>query len=141
MNTNLYGHINLTEALLDLIHPGCSVINMSSRYGSIKFQKFSFFLNFEEMTQEKFEQGLSDFKNSTINHSLERDCWLNGVPSDNIYSVSKAFLNPYTRMLDRKLKLEGVNIKVNCCHPGHCQTDMGGPNAPKSYLKKVKLQY
>eukprot|EP01035_Chromulina_nebulosa_P034332 gene34332-46049_t len=44
------------------------------------------------------------------------------------YNVSKTALNGWTVQLAYELR--DTNIKVNSAHPGHVQTDMGGPEAP-----------
>ena len=48
------------------------------------------------------------------------------------YRVSKAALNALVKNLASELQLgrRGVLADVMC--PGHCRTDMGGPNAPRS---------
>ncbi|HEY9763978.1 MAG TPA: SDR family oxidoreductase [Trichocoleus sp.] len=46
------------------------------------------------------------------------------------YRLSKTALNAATRILASEL--EGSNIKVNAVCPGWVQTDMGGPNAPRT---------
>jgi NAD(P)-dependent dehydrogenase (short-subunit alcohol dehydrogenase family) len=47
-----------------------------------------------------------------------------------VYSVSKAALNLFTRIL--ALECEGTNVKVNAVCPGWVRTDMGGASAPRS---------
>ncbi len=44
------------------------------------------------------------------------------------YNVSKTALNGWTVQLAYELR--ETPIKVNAAHPGHVQTDMGGPEAP-----------
>ena len=44
------------------------------------------------------------------------------------YNVSKTALNGWTVQLAYELR--DTKIKVNAAHPGHVQTDMGGPEAP-----------
>lgn len=44
------------------------------------------------------------------------------------YNVSKTALNGWTVQLAYELR--DTPIKVNAAHPGHVQTDMGGPEAP-----------
>ena len=52
-----------------------------------------------------------------------------GFPS-NAYSVSKALLNAFTRVLAREL--EGSARRVNAVCPGWVKTRMGGSGAPRS---------
>ncbi len=46
------------------------------------------------------------------------------------YRITKTALNALTGILADELKDSG--ILVNAAHPGHCLTDMGGPNAARS---------
>lgn len=47
------------------------------------------------------------------------------------YRLSKAALNAFTLHLAAEYPL----IKINACHPGHVQTDMGGANAQRTIEK------
>jgi NAD(P)-dependent dehydrogenase (short-subunit alcohol dehydrogenase family) len=51
------------------------------------------------------------------------------------YRLSKTALNAVTRILADELA--GTNIKVNSVCPGHVQTRMGGPNAPRTVEEGV----
>ncbi len=46
------------------------------------------------------------------------------------YRLSKLAMNGITQMLADAIQTP--NVLVNCCHPGHVRTDMGGPSAPCS---------
>jgi len=37
-------------------------------------------------------------------------------------------------MIDKRLKEQKRNVKVNCVHPGWCKTEMGTERAPNTYL-------
>lgn len=52
------------------------------------------------------------------------------------YNVSKTALNAWTVQLAYELR--DTAIKVNAAHPGHVQTDMGGPNAPMAITDGAK---
>ena len=48
------------------------------------------------------------------------------------YRVAKAGLNALTRNLAHELALGRRGVLVDATCPGHCRTDMGGPEAPRS---------
>jgi 3-oxoacyl-[acyl-carrier protein] reductase len=48
------------------------------------------------------------------------------------YRVSKAALNALTRNLAAELQWGRRGVLVDAMCPGHCRTDMGGPDAPRS---------
>lgn len=48
------------------------------------------------------------------------------------YRVAKAGLNSLTRNLAHELALGRRGVLVDATCPGHCRTDMGGPDAPRS---------
>jgi NAD(P)-dependent dehydrogenase (short-subunit alcohol dehydrogenase family) len=137
LSVNVKGQIDLTESLLELIRDGGQIINISSSLGVLKMNKKiqERFLDIENITEEKFLLLQNEFVESTKKNTWEDDGWVNGSKLNNVYSISKAFLNLYTRMLNKRLNIIGKNIKVNSCSPGHCRTDMGGPNAPRSALE------
>ncbi|HYD97824.1 MAG TPA: SDR family oxidoreductase [Alphaproteobacteria bacterium] len=53
------------------------------------------------------------------------------------YRVSKTALNAVTRIFAQELANEP--IKVNCACPGWVQTDMGGPNAPRTVEEGIDI--
>jgi NAD(P)-dependent dehydrogenase (short-subunit alcohol dehydrogenase family) len=46
------------------------------------------------------------------------------------YRLSKVAMNAITQMLADSIQIP--DLLVNCCHPGHVRTDMGGASAPCS---------
>ncbi len=48
------------------------------------------------------------------------------------YRVSKAGVNALTRNLAHEVGLGSRGVLVDAVCPGHCRTDMGGPEAPRS---------
>lgn len=53
------------------------------------------------------------------------------------YRVAKAGLNALTRNLAHELALGRRGVLVDATCPGHCRTDMGGPEAPRSIEEGV----
>lgn len=48
------------------------------------------------------------------------------------YRVAKAGLNALTRNLAHELGMGRKGVLIDATCPGHCRTDMGGPDAPRS---------
>lgn len=70
----------------------------------------------------------------SISNMSDASGWGFSVP----YCVSKAALNMLTKMTANKLVKE--NIIVYASHPGWCQTDMGGEEAPTTVPDSIRGQ-
>ncbi|KAK9055456.1 hypothetical protein SSX86_026539 [Deinandra increscens subsp. villosa] len=123
LNTNYYGVKNLTQALLPLL--GCStsggrIVNVSSIQGElwrIPNEHIRKELgNLESLTEEKIDGFVEKFLHDLKNNELEVNGWSKMLPA---YSVSKAMLNAYTRVLAKKYP----DMCINCVHPGYVDTD------------------
>ncbi|KAH9316857.1 hypothetical protein KI387_018626, partial [Taxus chinensis] len=126
LDINYYGTVRTTKALLPLMKAsvaGPRVVNVSSYLGLLKL-----------LRSETLEKRFSDIENmreetidSIINEFLEDI--KNGVnPKENkwpclfpTYSVSKAAMNAYTRLVARDMQ---GKVSVNSVHPGFVQTKM-----------------
>lgn len=106
--TNVFGTIALTQALLPLIKKSQAgrIVNVSSILGSLKWS--------------------SDPASNIGSFAF----------SGTAYNASKAALNMFTVHLANELK--ETPIKVNACHPGWVKTDMGGENAPLEITEGAK---
>ena len=71
----------------------------------------------ENLTEEKVDAILKRFLNDFKENSLEANGWTMMLPA---YSISKATLNAYTRILAKKYQ----NMYINCLHPGFVSTDL-----------------
>lgn len=71
----------------------------------------------ETLTEEKVDAILKRFLHDLKENALESNGWSLMVPA---YSVSKATLNAYTRVLAKKYP----NMYINCVHPGYVNTDI-----------------
>ncbi|KAK8462718.1 hypothetical protein SEVIR_1G254500v4 [Setaria viridis] len=125
LRTNYHGIKFVTKALLPLLLSSSHgrIINMSSRYGLLRFfrgeelkQELNNVDNLsEERLDELSELFLKDFKDGQLKPR--------GWPTDGGYSayrVSKALMNAYSRILAK----EHPSLCINCVHPGYVQTDM-----------------
>lgn len=135
-NTNVWGLIHLTEEALSIIPSGGHIINISSRIGQLRFSSSlqERFMD-EHLNLDKLHQLYKEYHNSYLNNTLEKDGWDDKNHHYGSYSVSKVFVNAYTRILDIRLKKKGINVKVNSVCPGWCRTEMGGNLAPRPAIK------
>lgn len=73
--------------------------------------------NLETLTEEKIAGFVEKFLHDLKNDELEVNGWSKMLPA---YSVSKAMLNAYTRVLAKKYP----EMCINCVHPGFVDTDL-----------------
>ncbi|KAL8055670.1 hypothetical protein ABFX02_04G070600 [Erythranthe guttata] len=124
IDTNYYGVKNVTEALLPLLNNstlGARIVNVSSlrsELSRIPNEKTRKVLgDIETLTEEKIDGILQKFLEDLRDDALEANGWQKMLPA---YSISKATLNAYTRVLAKKYP----QMCVNCVHPGYVDTDI-----------------
>nr|GEV33168.1 hypothetical protein [Tanacetum cinerariifolium] len=124
LDTNYYGVKNLTQALLPLLQrstSGARIVNVSSIRGELwripNEQIRKELGDLASLTEEKIDGFVEKFLHDLSNDDLEANGWSKMLPA---YSVSKAMLNAYTRVLARKYP----KMCVNCVHPGYVDTDI-----------------
>ncbi|KAJ8749871.1 hypothetical protein K2173_013786 [Erythroxylum novogranatense] len=124
LNSNYYGVQRVAEALLPLLELsplGARVVNVSSlrselwRIPGEDIRKE--LADVDTLTEEKIDAILKRFLHAMKENKLEEDGWSLMLPA---YSISKATLNAYTRILAKK----HPNMLINCVHPGYVNTDM-----------------
>lgn len=71
----------------------------------------------ETLTEEKIDRILEQFLHDLKHGALEANGWQKMLPA---YSISKATLNAYTRVLAKKYP----QMYINCVHPGYVNTDI-----------------
>ncbi|KAK6153179.1 hypothetical protein DH2020_012818 [Rehmannia glutinosa] len=71
----------------------------------------------ETLTEEKIDRILQKFLHDLKQDALEANGWQKMLPA---YSISKATLNAYTRVLAKKYP----KMCINCVHPGYVNTDI-----------------
>lgn len=119
LRTNIYGLISVTESLLPLISEDAKIINMSSSMAILNMHKprVRVILNNEKLTEKEFH----DLLDKTYEKAKQNKQTELGF-ADNLYIISKAFVNTYTRIiLARKLKGNQQTFAVD---PGFTSTDI-----------------
>lgn len=124
LKTNYYGVKNVTEALLPLLQlsiSGARIVNVSSLRSELRRipseQRRKVLGDIETLTEEKIDAILQQFLHDFKHDALEANGWQKMLPA---YSISKATLNAYTRILAKKYP----NMCINCVHPGYVNTDI-----------------
>jgi len=125
IQTNFFGPLNVTEALLPFMHRGSRIVMVSSIMGQLSCLSKELRLRFDSpsLTKSELIGLMQEFVHSVGDGTYSKKGW----PSS-AYSVSKAGLNMLTRILAKELSARG--IIVNSVHPGWVRTDMGGHSAP-----------
>ncbi|XP_024022724.1 (+)-neomenthol dehydrogenase-like isoform X1 [Morus notabilis] len=123
LQTNYYGAKRTAEALFPLLQLSDSprIVNVSS--GAGKLERISndwakeVLSDAESLTEDKIGEFLTDFLKDVKEASLESKGWPTLLTA---YSVSKAAMNAYTRILAKK----HPNFLINCVCPGFVKTDI-----------------
>ena len=134
MDTNFYGVVNVTEAFLPLMNPGCKILNTSSGVGGKTIAKLSesdrVALTAPTLTVEALEQHLASILESLQDpqHEYHR------IPTVG-YGLSKLGVNCYTQILAR----ERPEMFINACSPGLTATKQSENYAGPKTLKAPEL--
>lgn len=127
----MFRTIDFTEKVQPYLANDGKIIVISSGAGLLFLQseKAREVLNDPSLTREKiieiaknFYQGVKEGKN---------DLLLN--PAMGCYVSSKALINAYVRWFLARSVKQGQQVYVVC--PGHCKTNLGGENAPRTAEK------
>ncbi|KAI3888841.1 hypothetical protein MKX03_002373 [Papaver bracteatum] len=123
VQTNYYGVKSVTKALIPLLQLSSSprIVNVTSTMGMLQFVSNKNALEIlsdgnglkEEIVDEMVNMFLKDFKGGL----LESKGWPSCLPA---YTISKACLNAYTRILAKQLP----NFRINCVCPGWVKADI-----------------
>ncbi|KAG7033465.1 Short-chain dehydrogenase/reductase 2b, partial [Cucurbita argyrosperma subsp. argyrosperma] len=124
LNTNYYGLKRVTEALLPLLQKslgGARIVNVSSLRSELKRIPGEHIRkelgDIENLNEEKVDEVLKKFLHDLKEDRLEANGWSLMLPP---YSISKAAVNAYTRILAR----QHPEMYINCVHPGYVDTDI-----------------
>jgi NAD(P)-dependent dehydrogenase (short-subunit alcohol dehydrogenase family) len=126
LEINYRGAVRVTDAVLPMLAPNASVVMVSSGMGELKSfsGEVKARLLAPMLTRPEIERIAEEFVASIGAGTYGAA----GFPP-NAYSVSKALMNAFTRVLARALP---SGQRVNAVCPGWVRTRMGGSSAPRS---------
>ncbi|CAN6446036.1 unnamed protein product [Victoria cruziana] len=124
LDINYFGTKKLTSSLLPLLRPSFHnprIVVVSSITAVLRYVRDEDLRKqlslIEDLTEEKIEEVLNLFLDDLM-HGKTMDRWPLKMPA---YSISKAAMNAYTRILARQLQ---GGARVNSVHPGLVRTHM-----------------
>ena len=127
LTTNLYGAIWVSDGMLPLMPDGSTIVMVSSGMGSLASFSEDLRRRFlaEDLTRDDLDALMEEFVAAVEDGTYSKKGWPGAA-----YSVSKAAMNAFTRILSRELS--GRGVIVNSVSPGWVRTDMGGAGATRS---------
>ncbi|XP_022733902.1 (+)-neomenthol dehydrogenase-like [Durio zibethinus] len=123
LKTNYYGAKRMTESIIPFLQLSESprIVNVSSSMGQLKRVSNEWakavLSDAEKLTEQKVDEVLSEYKKDFEEGSLESKGWPAFMST---YTLSKAAMNAYTRILAKKYP----NFCINCVCPGFVKTDI-----------------
>jgi len=119
---NYYGTKAVCLALFPLLRTNAHVVNLSSSAGRlqrIRSEELRERFLDEELTYEKIDALMEEFKECAKNNTHESEGW-----GGSTYAVSKVGVSSMTRMQAKMFVTDERNIIINHNHPGYVNTDM-----------------
>jgi carbonyl reductase 1 len=119
LDVNFRGTCDLTEQLLPLLRKGTdarivNVASMAGRLGQVSPERQAQFAA-KDLTMEQLHALMNEFEHDVMAGYHRKKGW-----SNSNYGMSKLAVIAATKVWARQEPL----IKVNCCCPGYCKTDM-----------------
>ncbi|KAL6126117.1 hypothetical protein ACLB2K_074168 [Fragaria x ananassa] len=122
LQINYYGAKRTSEAFIPLLELSDSprIVNVSSSVGKLKYipsdRLKGIFTDVENLKEESIDEVLTEFLKNYKEGSLASKGWPSSMSG---YTLAKASLNAYTRILAKKYP----SFLVNCLCPGYVKTD------------------
>jgi carbonyl reductase 1 len=121
LDVNFRGTVDLTERLLPLLRRGSDprIVNVASMTGRLSqlTQERQAQFSSPELTMSRLQELMHEFQASVLDGTHSEKGWGNSN-----YGTSKLAVVAATKVWARQEAPAG--IKVNCCCPGYCKTDM-----------------
>jgi len=129
LDTNFYGSMHLTDALLSRLCAGGRIVMVSSRMGQLDCVSAALRKRLlePELTRATLLEMIESFVRGVDRGTHQKDGW----PSS-AYRVSKVAMNALTRILARDLAADPRALLVNAACPGWVRTNLGGDSAPRT---------
>ncbi len=127
LESNYRGAVRMTDALFEQLAPNANIVMVSSGMGELS--RFSAELGKRLLSAALTRRDIETIATEFLDAVAHGNPGAAGFPS-NAYSVSKALMNAFTRVLARELADTGRRVNAVC--PGWVKTRMGGSSAPRS---------
>jgi carbonyl reductase 1 len=130
LDVNFRGTVDLTEELLPLLRLGndARVVNVASMAGRLRQLRSSQLrskFTSPELTMEELQSYVDQYERDVLDGTYQQKGW-----GGSNYGMSKLAVIAATRIWAREEAEHG--IKVNCCCPGYCDTDMTSHRGTRS---------
>lgn len=128
LDVNFRATVELTEELLPLVRKGTdarivNVASMSGRLSQITSARLRDKLTSNTLTMPELQELVNQFQTDVLDGNHREKGWGNSN-----YGMSKLAVIAATKIWARQ---EAPTIKVNCCCPGYCATDMSSHKGPR----------
>jgi carbonyl reductase 1 len=133
LDINYRGAVRVTDALLPLCSPNANIVVVSSGMGELS--NLGGALRERLLSPALDRAGIEAIAEEFVSSVAAGRHRALGFPA-NAYSVSKALLNAFTRVLAKELR--GTARQVNAVCPGWVRTRLGGEGAPRDVEQGAK---